>query len=291
MRKIETIKLNINNATKKKFTDSQIISLCEHFANQVDEEYLDSFTPVLMSNYSKLSQSLEEKHSEIETSSAGLDAFAPSADNSDPIPYHVTLSKLANAAEIRDGYTSGHIKRIAAYCRLAAEKLIVHDSNKVLGDDFPTVISTASAFHDIGKVGISKNILLKPDKLSFGEFEIIKTHVVLGYNILTSALEIDSNCKFIKMGCEIALYHHEKWDGSGYTSGLKEHKIPISARIVTLADVYDALRSKRAYRVAYSHDKAKEIIIAGRGTHFDPTLVDIFDEHNMAYKTIFDNIP
>lgn len=291
MNRIETIRLNIENAHKKKFTDSQILSLCEHFTSQYDEEHLDSFTSTLMSNYSRLSYAFERGLPETGISFVNDDTFVSSTEDDSPISHLTTLTELASAAEIRSSYTSGHVKRIAAYCRLTAEKLIAHDTQKVLGDDFPSVMATASTFHDIGKMGISKSILSKTDKLSFGEIEIAKTHVVLGYNILASALEINPECKILKMGCDIALYHHEKWDGSGHISGLKEYKIPVSARIVALADAYDALRSKRPYKESYPHDIATEAIIAGKGTYFDPTLVEIFEEHNVEYKTIFDNTP
>ena len=286
MNKIETIRLNIENAQKRKFTDSQIQSLCEHFANQIDEEHLDSFTSTLMSNYSKLSRIFEGEHPEPELSFDNLDTFVYPTNNNDSSSYLATLTELANAAGICDNYTPSHVKRISAYCRITAEKLVPLNNN-VLGEDFPNVIATASGFHDIGKIAISKNILSKTEKLSFGEAEIMKTHVVLGYNILTSALEIHPRCRFLKMGCEIALHHHEKWDGSGYASGLKGQQIPLAARIVALAHEYDDLRSKDAC----SHEEAIEIVMADKGIHFDPILVDIFQEHNGAYCSIFNNTP
>jgi putative two-component system response regulator len=149
-------------------------------------------------------------------------------------------------------------------------------------------ISQASPLHDIGKVGIPDGVLLKPGKLTPEEFEIMKTHTTIGYQTLASIEKKDTGSAFIKVGKEITLCHHEKWDGSGYPKGLKREEIPISARIMALADVYDALRSKRVYKESYSHEKSLGIITQGRGSHFDPLLVDLFLENDSSFRDIFD---
>jgi response regulator RpfG family c-di-GMP phosphodiesterase len=137
-------------------------------------------------------------------------------------------------------------------------------------------------------VGIPDGVLLKPGKLTREEFEIMKTHTTIGYQTLASIEKKDTGSAFIKVGKEITLCHHEKWDGSGYPKGLKREEIPISARIMALADVYDALRSKRVYKESYSHEKSLGIITQGRGSHFDPLLVDLFLENDSSFRDIFD---
>ncbi len=134
----------------------------------------------------------------------------------------------------------------------------------------------ASPLHDIGKVGIADTILLKPGKLTPEEFEIMKQHTVIGAQTLEAASERYPRNTFINMGVAIARSHHEKWDGSGYPDGLTGDTIPLEARIMAVADVYDALRSKRCYKDAFTHEKSREIILAGSGKHFDPVLVDAF---------------
>ena len=200
-----------------------------------------------------------------------------------------TIHALVKLSESRDDETGEHIVRTSDYCRLLAEKLWEKGVHKEKVDQaFIDSITQASPLHDIGKVGIPDSILLKPGKLTGEEFEVMKTHTAIGYQTLASVGEKDSKSAFIETGKEITLCHHEKWDGSGYPKGLKGEEIPISARIMALADVYDALRSKRVYKESYTHEESKEIIIQGRGTHFDPYLVDLFLENNCAFCHIFD---
>ena len=188
-----------------------------------------------------------------------------------------TILGLAKLAEYRDEGTGTHLERIREYSRLIAE----HMSSLPKYRDYITEAYTAdiyqsSILHDIGKVGIPDAILLKPGELTASEFEIIKTHTALGGTALDA---IDSRIEgksFLTLGREIAYHHHEKWDGSGYPDGLREEDIPLSARIVALADVYDALTSKRFYKDAFLHEEARDIILGLRGAHFDPDVVDAF---------------
>lgn len=202
-----------------------------------------------------------------------------------------TIFALVKLAESRDDETGAHIERTASFCRLLAEKArTLPRYASVITDEYLTAIYRASPLHDIGKVGISDLILLKPGKLTPEEFAIMKTHVEIGYQTLKSVDKRYMNNTFIQMGLEITRYHHEKWDGSGYLAALKGEDIPLSARIMALSDVYDALRSKRVYKPAYTHEKSMEIIEEGRGKHFDPTLTDLFLNYHKEFEALFDSL-
>ncbi|MDO8413332.1 MAG: HD domain-containing protein [Gallionellaceae bacterium] len=175
-----------------------------------------------------------------------------------------TLFRLAKAGEYRDEETGNHIIRMAKYSRLIAESL--H-----LPEEKCNLIEVAAPMHDIGKIGISDLILLKADRLTPEEFEIMKTHATIGYKILHN-----SPSKYINLGAEIALAHHEKYDGSGYPQGLKGKEICLEARIVAVADVYDALTSQRPYKQAWSNEEAFAHLSAAKGKHFDPECVEGF---------------
>ena len=148
----------------------------------------------------------------------------------------------------------------------------------------------SAPLHDIGKIGIPDAILLKPGKLTPAEFTVMKTHVEIGYQTLKNIDKRYQKNAFLQMGLDITRYHHEKWDGSGYLSQLKGEQIPLSARIMALADVYDALRSKRVYKSAFPHEEAVSIIQEGRGKHFDPELVDLFTASHQEFKELFDQL-
>ncbi|MGX9462578.1 HD-GYP domain-containing protein [Shewanella sp. A14] len=196
-----------------------------------------------------------------------------------------TVIGLAKLAEYRDNDTGAHLIRMQQYANmLARQRLTEEHVPEELTEAFIQEISLSSILHDIGKVGIADNILLKPGRLTPEEFEQIKAHPVIGAKVLDSLLSYAPQCEFLLMGKDIAGGHHEKWDGSGYPLGLKGDLIPLSARIVALVDVYDALTSPRCYKRPFSHEEAKKIILDGRGSHFDPALVDSFMtiEHQFA---------
>ena len=140
------------------------------------------------------------------------------------------------------------------------------------------LLAAAGLLHDVGKVGIRDSVLLKPDKLTLEEFETMKHHAVLGARTLEEVRSKYPKNAMINMGIAIARSHHEKWDGSGYPDGLAGEDIPLSARIMAVADVYDALRSKRCYKLGFSHERSCAIILEGSGTHFDPSVVEAFNE-------------
>lgn len=187
----------------------------------------------------------------------------------------VTIMSLASLAETRDNETGAHILRTQRYVLCLANQLKSHpDFQDFLSDDTINLLYKSAPLHDIGKVGIPDAILLKPGKLDEKEFEIMKQHAALGGDALTRSADELGETSFLNFAREIANSHHEKWDGSGYPLGLKEEEIPVSGRLMAIADVYDALISKRVYKPAFSHEKAMEIILEGRAKHFDPRIVD-----------------
>ncbi len=198
-----------------------------------------------------------------------------------------TMISMGALAESRDPETGGHIKRTQTYVKTLAKRLQKNEKYRdYLDDETIEQLYKSAPLHDIGKVGIADHILLKPGKLTDAEFEIMKTHTTLGGDALAAAEKIlGKNC-FLKYAKEIAYFHQEKWDGSGYPIGLKGEEIPISARLMAVADVYDALISKRCYKAAFSHEKAVNIITKGKGTHFDPDMVDAFIELQFKFRQI-----
>jgi len=190
-----------------------------------------------------------------------------------------TIFSLAKLAQSRDDDTGTHLERVQQYCYILAQKLS-QDSpySSLIDDNFVKNIVNASTLHDIGKVGISDLILLKPGKLTPEEFAEMQKHTVIGNQTLKDVHSKFGNNSFIEMGMLIAFYHHERWDGTGYPQGLKGEDIPLAARIMAIADVYDALGTKRVYKDAFPQEKCVEIIKSGRGTQFDAVIVDAFLE-------------
>lgn len=199
----------------------------------------------------------------------------------------VAILSLATLAETRDNETGAHILRTQRYVKALAVELSVHDRFcDELKEDAIELLFKSAPLHDIGKVGIPDAILLKPGKLTEEEFEIMKTHAMLGSEALKQAEQGLGETSFLRYAREIAETHHEKWDGSGYPKGLKGDAIPVSGRLMALADVYDALISKRVYKPAFSHDRAKEIILQGAGRHFDPDVVKAFQNIEQEFVDI-----
>lgn len=201
-----------------------------------------------------------------------------------------TIYALVKLAESRDDDTGDHIKRTSSYCRLLASHLREDGYHlDQIDETFIENIALASPLHDIGKVGIPDQILLKPGKLTPEEFAVMKTHVTIGYNTLASVEKMYPGNAFLRMGMEITRYHHERWDGTGYQDGLAGEEIPLAARMMAISDVYDALRSRRVYKEPFSHEHSMELMVQGRGKHFDPLLVDEFAAHHEEYRAVFDN--
>lgn len=200
----------------------------------------------------------------------------------------VSIHALARLAETRDPETGTHLLRTQEYVRTLARALKDHPRfSHYLDDHTIDALAQSAPLHDIGKVGIPDHILLKPGKLTEEEWEVMKTHAALGANAIAHA-EADAkmNVGFLGIAKQIARSHHEKWDGSGYPDGLVGDEIPIAARLMALADVFDALICKRVYKPAFPLEDARKRIIEGRGNHFDPDVVDAFDREFDSFVEI-----
>jgi putative two-component system response regulator len=200
----------------------------------------------------------------------------------------VTIMAMASLAETRDNETGNHLRRTQNYVRTLARWLQVHPKYAAhLDDGTIEMLYKSAPLHDIGKVGIPDAILLKPGKLTPEEFEIMKTHTTLGRDAIVEAERlIDAPSTFLRLAREIAHYHQEKWDGSGYPEGLAGESIPVPARLMAVADVYDALISRRVYKPPFDHEKSVAIIQEGRGKHFDPDIVDAFFQLQHEFHAI-----
>ena len=200
----------------------------------------------------------------------------------------VTIMAMTSLAETRDNETGNHIRRTQLYVKALAERLRNHPRfEAVLNERMIELLYKSAPLHDIGKIGIPDSILLKPGKLTVEEFEVMKTHTTLGRKAIEDAeRRLGMRVAFLSVSKEIAYSHQEKWDGSGYPQGLAGDQIPVSARLMAVADVYDALINKRVYKAAFSHDQTCSTIVKGKGTHFDPDMVDAFVDIAEDFRSI-----
>ncbi|CAG8873708.1 HD-GYP domain-containing protein [Pseudomonas fluorescens] len=200
----------------------------------------------------------------------------------------VAIQAMASLAETRDNETGNHIRRTQHYIKVLAEHLRDHPRfSHFLTEDTIALLFKSAPLHDIGKIGIPDHILLKPGRFTEDEFEIMKTHTTLGRDAIQHAEDqLGIRAEFLSLAKEIAYSHQEKWDGSGYPQGLAGDDIPVSARLMAVADVYDALISRRVYKAGMPHAQAVEIIRQGRGTHFDPDICDAFLACVEQFQTI-----
>lgn len=190
---------------------------------------------------------------------------------------HLRIYSLTRLTEGRDPETLGHVERVCAYAGILARRLTSHRRFRQTVDAaFIRRLTVAAALHDAGKAAIPDDILTKPAPLNDFESAVMRQHTILGAEAVRDMLRDHVDPSFREMAVEIALTHHERWDGTGYPNGLSEEEIPASGRIVALADVYDALTSKRTYKDAFSHELARSVIVRDRGSHFDPAVVDAF---------------
>ncbi|MFS1430452.1 HD-GYP domain-containing protein, partial [Vibrio splendidus] len=189
----------------------------------------------------------------------------------------VAIVSLSALAESRDNETGAHILRTQEYVKVLAQELSKSEIHaNLLTPNYIELLYKSAPLHDVGKVGVPDNVLLKPGKLTDEEFEIMKGHPAIGAEALSIAEKQLGSSSFLRVAKEISLTHHEKWNGSGYPNQLSGEDIPLSGRLMALADVYDALISKRVYKPAFTHEQAKQIILEGNGTHFDPQVVQAF---------------
>lgn len=198
---------------------------------------------------------------------------------------------LVKLSESREKYSDKHIERVGYLCKFLAYNLSeLPKYSDYVTEEYVENIFKASQLHDIGKVGIPDKVLLKEGKLTKEEFDVIKKHTTIGANTLREVQKKYPNNKFLNMGINIAKYHHEKWDGTGYPQGLSGETIPLSARIMALVDVYDALRTERVYKDAYTHNESINIIKQEDGTHFDPSICKVFIENQDGFRNIYEKL-
>jgi len=194
---------------------------------------------------------------------------------------------LAKLAEYRSDETGFHLERVQRYCRILAMDLCENCPELQIHIQFAEEIARVSPLHDIGKVAIPDNILHKPGKLTDAEFEIMKTHAAIGGQILKD-IYAKNGSPYLKVAYEVAMYHHERFNGKGYPQGLKGEEIPIAARIMALADIYDAMATKRCYKKPFPHEVIKKIILEERGQQLDPIVVDAFLRQEDIWLTVRD---
>ena len=252
------------------------------------------FNPILLQ--SRVTASLERKHLHDMEENRRIQIELNNKYLSDQVRekvLEISQSQLAaifamsKLAESRDPETGEHLERMREYCKVLSEQLSrMPKYRSIIDREFVDSIYAASPLHDIGKVGVEDSILLKPGKLTEEEWVQMKLHPAIGAETLREVDRQHPGNAFIQTGIEIAECHHEKWNGSGYPYGLSGETIPLSARILALGDVYDALTSKRCYKDAFSHEKSVKIILEGNGSHFDPDVVLAFQETELEFQRI-----
>lgn len=252
------------------------------------------FNPVLLRarveaslDRKRLSDIEDKRHKEIEQSNVSLSEEVRAKVLEISRSQLAAIFAMSKLAESRDPETGEHLERMREYCKILSEQLSrMPKFRSIIDRTFVDNIYAASPLHDIGKVGIDDSVLLKPGPLDDEQWVIMKQHPVIGAETLREVDRQHPGNDFIHTGIEIAEGHHEKWDGSGYPYGLSGESIPLVARILALGDVYDALTSKRCYKDAFSHEKSRDIIKEGRGTHFDPDVVLAFFEAEDEFKKV-----
>lgn len=270
----------------------------DSFSRAVDDQIQKELMTKLVLDYSaiaieieKLNRELRRKKNQLEKYNKRLNTLVDEKVKEISEAQLATIYGLIKLSEARDNETGYHVERTSEFCGLLAEKTRENGYyNNEINDVFIKTIVKAAPLHDIGKVGVSDNILLKPKKLTDEEMTTMRSHVIIGYGALSQVQAKYKNNEFINMGLEISRYHHEKWDGSGYLEGLKGEDIPLAARIMAIADVYDALRSERPYKKAFSHKKSLEMIKEGAGKHFDPVLVKVLVKENLAFEDLYEKL-
>ncbi|MCR4806099.1 MAG: HD domain-containing protein, partial [Lachnospiraceae bacterium] len=221
--------------------------------------------------YESLSKTIAETVSYLEDATAKEEEIAHMQ--------HGLIYVLADLVESRDKNTGDHVRKTAAYVRLITRKMKEKGMYPdILTDEYMEDVANSAPLHDVGKIMVSDTILNKPGRLTDEEFAVMKSHTTAGNQIIASAMSLVSDTGYLKEAKNLATYHHERWDGSGYPSGKAGEDIPLSARIMAVADVFDALVSKRSYKEPFSFEKAMSIIEEGAGTQFDPQIAKIFVE-------------
>jgi len=239
--------------------------------------------------FARVKTHLELRRQQVELVSNAVDLKRQIADQVRVVTASqlATIFALAKLAEIRDDDTGLHVERVRTFSRMLAvqlRELRVHEEQ--LTTEYIDNVFQTAGLHDIGKVGIRDAILLKPGKLTADELVEMQKHAAIGADTLADVLKHYPGTPFLRMGEQVARSHHEKWNGSGYPAGLKGELIPLVGRIVALADVYDALSSKRCYHAARSHEDARQMILEGKGSHFDPDVVAAFCSLDSEFQRV-----
>ncbi|MCL2767307.1 MAG: response regulator [Synergistaceae bacterium] len=249
------------------------------------------FSPPLLLKRIEVHLLVEEQKNELKNYNENLMEMVREKTQTVVNLQNAILKTVAEMVECRDDITGSHIERTQNYLQALLDKIV---ENKLYMDQVSswerTVFVQSAQLHDVGKIAIKDSILQKPDKLTFEEFEEMKTHTVFGEMIINKISKSAVEDAFLYHAKIFAISHHEKWDGSGYPIGLSGEDIPIEGRLMAIADVYDALVSTRPYKKAFSHEKAVEIICEGRGKHFDPNLVDVFISVSDKFKEISETV-
>ncbi len=230
---------------------------------------------------------LHQQQQELQDYSLNLETMVEAKTATIQTLQYAIIHVLSDMVERRDGSTGGHLTRTTEYLKILLKK--AKEMNiypEVLKDVDIFVYAQASQLHDVGKISIPDSILLKDDRLSTLEYEYMKTHTTIGEEALRFAMDSLEDSTFLGIAADFVGTHHEKWDGSGYPRGLKGEDIPIAGRLMAIADVYDALISRRAYKEPFTHEKAVSIILEDVGTHFDPELMKAFNEVHEEFYVI-----
>ncbi|MDR0558098.1 MAG: response regulator [Treponema sp.] len=222
---------------------------------------------------------LEEQRKELQKFNNNLQNLVAEKTKTVVELQNAVLRTMSDIVDRRDDVTGSHIERVQAYLKILVDGLMERKLYEDITKDWDVdLLLLSSQLHDIGKIGISDSVLQKKDALNEEEFEIMKRHTTIGVEVIKKIEARSSACDFLEYAAVFAGTHHERWDGSGYPKGLSGENIPLLGRLLAIADVYDAITSKRPYKKALTHDKAVKLIAAGKGTHFAPDLVDLFEE-------------
>ena len=249
------------------------------------------FSPPLLLKRIEVHMLVEEQKLELENYSHNLESMVKEKTDTVLDLQNAILRTVAELVECRDDTTGGHIERTQNYLRILVDALLEDDIYKEEVSSWNIeFLLQSSQLHDVGKIAIKDSILQKPAKLTPEEFDEMKTHTSFGIKVIEKIQENTSEATFLEYAKIFASTHHEKWDGTGYPSGLSGDNIPLQGRLMAIADVYDALISERPYKKPFSHEEAVDIITKGSGSHFDPNLVKIFLEHEEEFRKVAMNL-
>lgn len=258
--------------------DSKTDDIVKGFASGANDYISAPFKPEDVRNHVKTQLELKDMHDDSQVQKI-----------TDTQLKHIF--SLAKSAQSKDDDSGKHLERVKKYCVILAKELTKPIYKQDITPEFIKNIELAAPLHDIGKVAIPDEIVLKPDKLTDAEFERMKQHTVIGYNMLKEVYDQFNGNDFIKMAMNIARYHHERYDGAGYPDGLKKTDIPLEARIMAAADVYDALRCKKPYHEPLSHEKSFEVIKGGRELQFDYLIVKALKKVHHDFERVWNELP